>query len=335
MAHEIESIMWYGDRPWHGLGVEVLQAQTSEEAIVKAGLDWEVKKREIFLADGTKVPGYFAVVRTTDNKPLGVVGGRYVPLQNKSAFTFFDGLIGSKEAIYETAGSLRGGKIIWIMSRLPGHIGWADDPIEQWFVLSNAHDGSRQVSLMATPVRVVCLNTLNAALRGVKVKFEMRHTSGIMDRVIDAREALGVVTDYFTEMEGVLKLLRNYSMSDQETKSYIHSLFPLKVETNETLAGFGDTLNVEFGPRIKKYIEKVMDLHECGKGSDIPGVKGTAYGAFNAACEFADHWQPVRGKPKGEVGSTGQLFKKLDSIWFGSAQRFKQRAFDQAVGLVC
>jgi hypothetical protein len=169
----------------------------------------------------------------------------------------------------------------------------------------------------------------------VKVKFEMRHTSGIMERVIDAREALRAVTDYFTEMDVVLKLLRSYSMNGQEIKSYIHSLFPLKVETNEMLSGFGDTLNVEFGPRIKKYIEKVMELQECGKGSDIPGVKGTAYGAFNAVCEFADHWQPVREKPKGEVWPVGQLFKKLDSIWFGSAKRFKQRAFNQAVSLVC
>jgi len=325
-AAEVESMMWLGDRPWHGLGVEVLEVQTSEEAIVKAGLNWKVEKMPVYLENGIKVPGYYATVRETDGKPLGVVGERYAVLNNVDAFKFFDELIGSKEAIYETAGSLRGGKIVWIMSKLPGHIGWSEDPIEQWLVLSNAHDGSRKISLMATPVRVVCMNTLNAAIHSAAVNFEMVHTAGIMDKVIDAREALGKVTDYFREMDGAVKLLKDYRMSNQEIKSYVHGLFPLKVKTEESLPGFEDTLNVELGPRIKKYIEKVFELMETGKGTEVPGVKGSAYGAWNAAIEFADHWQPVKGK-------ADVLNRKLDSIWFGSAARFKQRAFDQAVDL--
>ena len=338
--HELESMFYMTDesgkgRPWHGLGVEVLEAQTSEEAIIKAGLNWEVEKRDLFVRGRTgafedllPVEDHFGTVRVTDQAVLGVVGSRYTPLQNKSAFTFFDELIGSKEAIYETCGSLRGGKIIWIMSKLPGHIGWSEDPIEMYLILSNAHDGSRQVNVMASPVRVVCNNTLNAAIQNAKVNFEMRHTSGLMDRVVDAREALGIATDYFRELDGVLAALREHRMSEDEIKAYVHGLFPLKVSTGEKLSGFEDTLNVEIGPRIKKYIEKTLELTETGKGTDIPGVKGSAYGAFNAAVEFADHYQPVKGK------NESMLSRKLNSIWWGSAARFKQLAFDRVCHIV-
>lgn len=344
MAHELESLMWLGDRPWHGLGVEVLEAQTSEEAIVKAGLDWQVEKKEIFTRDGlvvdggediaevpsekmVVVPGYYAIVRKTDGRPLGVVGERYTPMQNKDAFKFFDEVVGSYDAIYETAGSLRHGKIIWIMSKLPGHVGSSEDPIEMWLVLSNAHDGTRQLLMMATPVRVVCMNTLNLAISSAVANVEVRHTSGIMDRIVDAREALGLTNLYFEQMGEVMNTLKGFRMTEDEIRKYVYGLFPLKVKSEEKLNGFEDVMNVELGPRIKAYVEKVLELVETGRGTDIPGVKGSAYGTFNAAVEFADHWQPVKGKSEA-------LNRKLDSIWWGSAAKFKQRAFDQICDIV-
>jgi phage/plasmid-like protein (TIGR03299 family) len=309
---------------------------TSAEAIVAAGLDWEVEKKEIFTKDGLPegdaeaqtermvvVPGYYATVRKTDGRPLGVVGERYTPLQNKDAFAFFDEAVGSYEAMYETAGSLRGGKIIWIMSKMPGHVGTSEDPIEMWLVLSNAHDGSRQLLMMASPVRVVCMNTLNIAISSAVANIEIRHTSGMMERVVDAREALGLTNIYFEQMGEAMNMLKEYRMTEEEIKKYVYGLFPLKVKNEDKLTGFEGVMNIELGPRIKTYVEKVLELTETGKGTGIPGVKGSAYGAFNAAVEFADHWQPVKGK------NDSMLVRKLDSLWFGSAARFKQRAFDQ------
>ena len=182
MSHEVESMFSAGEVPWHGLGVRVENCLTSREAIVAAGLDWEVEKRQVYCskdaevvspspvpipANGTmqEVPDSYAVVRLTDDKPLGVVGARYVPLQNLDAFSFFDELVGNKEAYYETAGSLRGGKVIWIMSKLPGTIGTVADPIDKWLLLANAHDGSRKVIVVASPVRTVCMEHAERCLQ--------------------------------------------------------------------------------------------------------------------------------------------------------------------------
>jgi phage/plasmid-like protein (TIGR03299 family) len=237
--------------------------------------------------------------------------------------------VGSREAIYETAGSLRGGKIIWLMSKLPNHLGWSDDPIERWLVLSNSHDGSRQVSVMATPIRVVCMNTLNAGIHRASAFFEMRHTSRIseLQTIIDAREVLGTVTRYFEELDGVLRLLKSYSMGEQETQQYIYNLFPAKTKSQPAPDVGGETEDFEFGANVQKYVSKILELMETGKGSDIPGVRGSAYGVFNAVTEFVDHWQPVKGKAE-------KMSNKLFSIWFGNGRVFKQRAFNQLVDLV-
>ncbi len=336
MPAEIESMMWYGERPWHGLGTEVLEMQTSEQALVKAGLNWEVEKKKLFINENEddsgsflKVEGNFAIVRKTDGKTLGVVGSRYVPFQNREAFRWFDDLVGSKEAIYETAGSLRGGKIVWIMSKLPNHIGWSDDPIEQWLVLSNSHDGSRQVSVMATPIRVVCMNTLNAGIRRASAFFEMRHTNRIseMDTIIDARKVLGAATKYFEELDGVLHLLKGYLMSEQEIQKYIYNLFPIKPKNKSSADAEDEIEDFELGPNVQRYVNKILELMETGKGSDVPGVRGSAYGVFNAVTEFADHWQPVKGKAE-------KMSNKLFSIWYGTGRLLKQRAFNQLIDLV-
>jgi phage/plasmid-like protein (TIGR03299 family) len=331
MAHEVETMMWVDhgeitDRPWHGLGIRVEGCLSSEEAIIKAGLDWEVEKQPIFLSDGKPVEDNYAIVRVTDKRPLGVVGLRYVPFQNWTAFKFFDEVVGSGEAIYETAGSLRGGRIVWIMSRLPGAIGWSEDPIEKWLILSNAHDGSRKVMVTCSCVRVVCLNTLNAALHQAEVNFEMRHTREIFENIPDVREALGAVTTYFDRMQKVLELLRDRKMSEQEIKTYVHHLFPQKIKMGKE-DELVEVLQVEIGPKIQAHIDKIFELIETGKGTDIAGVKGTAYGVYNAAVEWADFHKPIK-----KAGS--ELEARVHSMWFGTAARFKQRAFEQAVSLL-
>ena len=162
--------MVYMPKPaWQEVGVKLPKLMTSSEAMEHAGLDYKVEKRPLYtLGERNRlipVEHSFATVRTDTSLPLGIVGDRYTVLQNTSAFEFFDTLVGKGEAIYETAGVLGRGERIWLLAKLPGYIKIRKDIINKYLLLTNTHDGSSTVIACMTPIRVVCQNTLNVALR--------------------------------------------------------------------------------------------------------------------------------------------------------------------------
>ena len=118
MAANVESMFYTRKAPWHGLGVRVEEAPESKEALIQAGLDWKVEQTDVYAASGQRIPGYKANIRDIDRNILGIVGDRYKIVQNEEAFAFTDGLLG-KGVKYETAGSLAGGKIVWMLAKLP------------------------------------------------------------------------------------------------------------------------------------------------------------------------------------------------------------------------
>ncbi len=124
MANDVESMMYVGKTPWHGLGVPVPEGSklSIEEAIVAAGLNWDVELRHLF-TEGQKnehlcIIGSYVTCRTSDNKVLGIVGRDYEPLQNIDAFKWFQPFLESGEATIETAGSLKGGSRIWVLAKI-------------------------------------------------------------------------------------------------------------------------------------------------------------------------------------------------------------------------
>jgi phage/plasmid-like protein (TIGR03299 family) len=163
MAVNVETMFSVREKPWNGLGVSVMSAPTSSEALKLAGLDWNVVQEPIYTEYNEKVEGYKANVRDFDRKVLGVVSDRYKVVQNVEAFSFTDELLG-KGVRYETAGSLAEGKKIWLLARLPREYIIAGERISPYLVFSNTHDGSGSVKVAITPIRVVCNNTLNLAL---------------------------------------------------------------------------------------------------------------------------------------------------------------------------
>lgn len=181
MAAEIETMFYTREKPWHGLGVRVAEAPNSADALHLAGLDWEVRKEPIYSADGSCIPGYKANIRDTDQKVLGVVTDRYKVIQNTEAFAFTDALLG-EGVRYETAGSLQGGRKIWLLAKLPQEYIMLGDRISPYLVFSNTHDGSGSVKVAITPIRVVCNNTLNLALANAKRSFSMIHTGILLRR---------------------------------------------------------------------------------------------------------------------------------------------------------
>ena len=161
MAALVESMMYVREKPWHGLGTEVQEAPTSRDALRLAGLDWTVEQKPIQL-EGIEIPGYKANVRSTDDRVLGVVSDRYRIVQNQKAFEFTDSIIGG-DVRYETAGSLNGGKKIWLLAKLP-ETEIAGDETEPYMCFTNTHDGSGAIRVCMTPIRVVCNNTLSASM---------------------------------------------------------------------------------------------------------------------------------------------------------------------------
>lgn len=194
MAHQIENMMSVRKVPWHGLGRVLDKPPSIEEGIIQAGLDWSVKLQETFTSvNGNQVKLHTqAVVRETDGKVLGVVGPSYGVVQNKNAFQFFQPAVEAGLIKLETAGSLRGGRRIWVLARIDGLSAEVlkGDEVRGYFLLSNSHDGTTAVRVGFTGIRVVCANTEHMAHAEGKL-LRVRHTA----RVNDALEQVQGMVD--------------------------------------------------------------------------------------------------------------------------------------------
>ena len=280
MSAEVETMFYTRTAPWHGLGVKVDHALSSEEALVAAGLDWEVVQKELFTGDYRPVPGYFANVRDTDNKVLGVVTSRYKIVQNREAFAFTDELLG-KGVKYETAGSLREGKKTWILAKLPKTYRMAEDKIMPYLVFSNTHDGSAAIKVAMTPIRVVCSNTLNLALSRADRIWSCNHTGDMEMKLEDARRTLFMAEDYMNELSKEADKLTARKVTDAEVEEYIKLLLPIATDATETTEKNIRKLRRD----MKKRYFYAPDLKDVGKNG---------YRFINAVSDFATHAKPLR-----------------------------------------
>ena len=206
MSANVESLFYVSNEkngrfvPWHGLGTPVEDAPDSKKAIELAGLDWKVVQHPVKDADTDEViPGFLHNVRDTDNAHLGFVTNYYKVVQNDEAFDFTDSLIGTGDVKYETAGSLFGGKKIWLLARMPVKK-LLDDDVDPYIVFTNSHDGTGAIRVAMTPIRVVCNNTLNLALDGASRSWSARHMGDMQSKLDDARSTMKLADDYMTSL---------------------------------------------------------------------------------------------------------------------------------------
>lgn len=225
----VESMFSTRVTPWHGLGKIVAEAPTSEDAIHLAGLDWDVVQQKIYLEDGTEIKDAYANVRSTDNKPLGIVGNRYQIVQNVEAFSFTDSLLG-EGVKYETAGSLKDGKTIWLLAKLPDKYEILGDKVDPYIVFTNTHDGTGSVKVAMTPVRVVCNNTLNMALHSATRTWTTRHTGDINKKLTDAQNTLQLAQNYMNETKVLFEKLNTVKMNDILLHRAVNNLVPIVPE---------------------------------------------------------------------------------------------------------
>ena len=280
MAADVETMFYTREKPWHGLGTMVAEAPNSKDALRLAGLNWKVLQEPVYTENKELIQGYKANVRDTDRKVLGVVTDRYKVIQNEEAFAFTDTLLG-EGVRYETAGSLQEGRRVWMLARLPREFIIGGERISPYMVFSNTHDGSGAVKTALTPIRVVCNNTLNLALRTAKRSWSMIHTGDISGKIEEAKNTLLLADEYMTALGQEFENLRKIKLSEKQVLDYIKILLPM--EENYSLLQ-------------KRGVEKLRaDMKmRYFDAPDLKGVGNNGYRFVNAVSDFATHSTPRR-----------------------------------------
>jgi phage/plasmid-like protein (TIGR03299 family) len=333
MAHNIyfnqntgrHSFFSVKEKAWHGLGQIVSDYPTSKEAMQFAGLDFEVAKTPLFTGSNfeglvenlqginTEIKSHFATMRMDTKTVLGVVGKDYQLVQNTDAFSFFDSIVGGEGILYETAGVLGQGEKIFITAKLPDYIRVGnEDMIEKYLFLTTSHDGSGSITAAFTPIRIVCNNTLNAALRNKSNAIKIRHTSGAKERLETAHKVMGMSNTFSQQLEGVFNHWTKVRISDPELKKLIQ----LAMCPNKETLGFLKSGNEEdLSTLFKNTCEEVLEYALASETQQTETTKGTVFGAYNAVTGF---YQNVRNFRDGE--------SKLKSLMFGGTAQIRSQA---------
>jgi len=322
--------MFYtGKAPWHQMGTEVEHALTSADAIRAANMDWNVVTTPIlYRANHTnilqEVPNRVVVMREDTSEVFTVASDRYTPLPNRNAFEFFDTVVGAGQAIYHTAGTIKGGRKFWILAKLDGELKVTnDDVLHKYILLGSSHDTSMPLSMMFTTVRVVCDNTFSLALSANtnmnETRFTAKHTPSITQKAVSARETLALADAYFENMMVGVNNLVKQAWNSVDMQRFTYTLFDLDVEKS-----------IDEQRKNKAYAaDKVLDLFANGRGNSLAGVANTKWAAFNAVTEYTDYARPVgHNLSTGESHSPDVVSKRLDDAWYGPGAALKQRAWD-------
>lgn len=339
MAHNIhhdaktgkDSFFSVKEKAWHGLGQIVEKYPTSREAIQFAGLDYTVEKRPLFTYDSenmngnpghdllvpeVSVPGYFATVRTDSDTVLGVVGKEYQVIQNVDAFDFFDAIVGGSDGIlYETAGALGKGERIFITAKLPGYIKVGkEDLIEQYLFLTTSHNGYGSIMAAFTPIRIVCNNTLNAALKDHSNAIKIRHTGTAKEKLKEAHKVMGIANTLSLELEQIFNQWAKVKIKDPEVKKLIQlAMAPNK----EVLEDVRKGIETDFSKSYLNICDEVYAYAMESPNQQEATTKGTLFGTYNAVTGY---FQNARNYKTGEM--------KFKSIMEGVAKMRGQAAFD-------
>ena len=313
MAHNLNNnhMAYTGARPWHELGTQIPGLMTVREALRFGKLDYQVEKkpayylRESMGPNGIsltpeRIPGKWATVRSDTTEALGAVGDRYTIIQNESALDFFDNAIREGSASIETVGALGRGERVFMMAKTPETMEIAPgDPCEGFLLFENSHDGSATLRVLFTAVRVVCQNTVNAAISGAKNIHKIRHTTNAKDKLREAHLVLAESADYWQRWQQAAREMTKRDMSRLDTIALFEKLFP------------GDAT------RAKNIRNDLLQLvNGKAKGSDLPGSRGTAWGVYNAVTQYLGSERTTRnGNTNWEAETFGSGVAVRQQVW--------------------
>jgi len=308
MPAAVEKMMFVGETPWHGLGNSVDEGVNVNDAIVAAGLDWEVGLKDLQTVDGTPV-SHRATYRKTDHSILGVVGPRYTPLQNRDAFDWFQPFLDANECSIHTAGSLHSGQKVWVLAQLNRDNSEivSGDEVSKFILLSNSHDGTTAIRVGYTPIRVVCVNTLSYAHKHNDSKLiRIRHTRGSVDKLENVRDIMDNINAGFEATAEQYRFLASKSFNQKDIEKYVKVVLNIK--------GADEDIKT----RTRNIMDEILTLVE-GPKQDAVGVRGTWWAAYNGFNEYLNY-------SKGRTVSN-----RLDSLWFGQNGVDNLKALNTAV----
>lgn len=314
------------EKAWHGLGQVVDKAMTAAEAIELANLDYEVEKTTIHARiesqDGVTLyqpfEDKFATYRKDTQETLGIVGGRYEIVQNKDAFGFFDAIIDEGEAVFETAGALGKGERIFVTAKLPEDMLVAGEECNKYIILTNSHDGTSSIIAGFTSVRIVCNNTLQAALKGLTNKVLIEHRTGAKERLAEAYKVMNIGSRYMTEVQEVFNQMAKKPITDEILQNYI-----VNVMKPEYKALKSKEEEEKISTRFKNQVTSIYEFALSHPTQQTDATRGTLWGAYNAISGYYNYIQKYKNEEQ-----------KFTSQMFGNANNKIIKAFNEAVHII-
>lgn len=323
MAHKLNkhngkwSFASHAEVAWHGLGQVVDNVMTAEEAIKLANLDYEVAQTPILYKDATskinEIDGQFATFRTDNGDWLGLVKSRYEIVQNRDAFGFFDSIIDSGEAIYETAGALGKGERIFLTAKLPNDFEIAGEKIKQYIMLTNSHDGSSSIVAGLTNIRIVCNNTLQAALKDISNKVSIKHNQGAKERLKEAYKVMGIASSYSKEVSEIFNRMTDVKMDEGQYRKYFEFILKPEYKVEDP----------EASTRLKNMVDATTEFALTHHTQVTDASKGTLWGAYNAVSGYYNYIKPYNNEEQ-----------KFKSQFFGAANVKMLKSFNKAVEIL-
>lgn len=309
MPAAVEQMMFVGATPWHGLGNKVEADIGIEDAIVSAGLDWEVGLKDLQTVDGVPV-NHRATYRKSDGSILGVVGPRYTPLQNKDAFDWFQPFLDAGECGIHTAGSLHSGQKVWVLAQLNRDNSEIvrGDEVGKFILLSNSHDGTTAIRVGYTPIRVVCVNTLAFAHSHSDSKLiRIRHTRSSKNNLEQVRDIMDNINAGFEATAEQYRFLASKNFNQADINRYV-----------KVMLGIEGTVDADIKTRTRNIMDEILALVE-GPKQSATNVRGTWWAAYNGFNEYLNY-------NKGRTEDN-----RLDSLWFGANANDNNKALNKAL----
>ena len=309
---------------WHRLGQTSNRQLTAEEAIKEARLDWEVEQVPVYHQAGDEmleVPDQYCVRRTDNNRVMSVMSKRYQMIQNHETFSFADDIVGSGRAVWDTAGSIAGGRVVFMQVELEGRLFLKSNPDDQTVkkvLFINSHDGSKALMGMITPVRVVCQNTLNAALGSKSNQFKIYHRKNFQSKKDEAAKILGLASAFYDDLQTVMDTLAEQQVTKTYVEGFVNTLMPATKD--------------EVSTRTENRRNQITSLFSTGRGNNGE----TKWDLFNAVTEYVDHHSVGRvtesRMDRSEALADIEQEARFERSILGSGAGLKQKALELLIG---